>query len=122
MIQTVRLLDLSGRGISASRRNAALEKIAECVVVEASVAENPTERSPLEFAVEWNGDLDLSVRVLQPYMASSLARDLPARATKRAHKLRSRYDGRARRHAEMGNVRRMTPASSERPCSRRPSM
>jgi len=90
-------------------------------VVEARIAQDSAESSALEFAVQRNGELHVSVRVLQADMAPSLPRDLPAGTAKSAHELRSRYDRGARRHAEMGNVRRMTPVSSERPCSRRPS-
>ena len=77
-------------------------------MIEARVPQYAAESSALQFPLERNRELYLPVRVLQPDVAPSLARHLPAGTVKRTHELRPRNDGRAGRHAEMGNVRRRT--------------
>jgi hypothetical protein len=68
-----------------------------------------------------NRERDLSVRMLQSNVASSLASDLPSVAFEGFDQALSRYDGQGAGHAGTGNFRRITPVSSERPSSRIPS-
>jgi hypothetical protein len=68
-----------------------------------------------------DGERDLSIGMLQTDVAAALPYDAPFGPFQGLDEALPRNDRQALAHAGTGNLRRITPASSERPSSRSPS-
>ena len=88
---------------------------------DASVSEYGGQGATLEFTVHWDDKRVDLVGMFQPDVAAALANGLPAQLLQSPGELRSLQDRKPVTYAGIGKVRRMTPAGSSSPSSRRPS-
>lgn len=100
---------------------ALLEQPTQLLDIHSSIVENSRQRAALELPMQRHRQRDPSVMVLHADMTPALARDLPASTFERFDEAPTGNDRQSGAHAGTGNLRRITPASSERPSSRSPS-
>ncbi len=94
---------------------------AELIRPEAGVAKDAGERSFANLLVERDDERVAAIRLLEANVAAALAGDAPAVSLQRPDQVGAGDDRLPRGHAGSGNLRRMTPNSSESPSSRKPS-
>ena len=99
----------------------ALEQPPELVSIESGIFEDAVERLAPQLLVHRDGEEDMSLGMPEADVTATLSSHLPTMLLEGADQPSARDDRQSPGHAGNGNLRRTTPSSIDRPCSRRPS-